>query len=143
MKTLKKRKELESKVAEQAMQIAKLEGLIDGIDKGMTIIIKDLQKRIEVLEFLRNNPSGIRLTYKERRDYNEPISYGFEYVKGNEVKRAFMDESYRSEDVGADVHGNTITIYDIETGSVRAKVEFDINNERFVYIREVKSERND
>lgn len=140
MKTLKKIKELESKVAAQTMQIAKLEGLIDGIEKGMKTVIKDLQNRIDVLEFLQKNPSGIRLCQTDRRNYDSPTRYGFEYVKGNEVKRAFMTEFYNDVCVTAD--GNTIIIRD-DDFSVIQKVEFDINNERFVYIREVKSERND
>lgn len=133
MKTFRK---IEKQIDEQSKQIATLQGVFEGYMKGTEEIIKELQNRIEVLEFLRNNPSGIRLCHADKRNYDSPTRYGFEYVKGKEVKRTFMTESYNNVRVRVD--GNTITIYDDDFDVIQ-KVEFDINNERFVYIREIKS----
>lgn len=136
MKIFGKIKKIEKQVDEQSKQIATLQGVFEGYMKGAEEIIKELQNRIEVLEFLRNNPSGIRLCHTDKRNYDSPTRYGFEYVKGNKVKLAFMTELYNNVCVRAD--GNTIIIRD-DNFNVIQKVEFDINNERFVYIREVKS----
>lgn len=136
MKLLKRTNELKVKLDDQSKQIAKLEGMLDGFNKGMEIMVETLQNRIEVLEFLQKNPSGIRLCQEDKRNYNSPTRYGFEYVKDNKVKRAFMAEFYNNVCVTAD--GNTITIRD-DDFSVIQKVEFDVSRERFIYIKEIIS----
>lgn len=137
MKIFKKIKELESKILEQANQIASLEGMLEGFNKGTKIIVENLQDRIEAIEFLQKNPSGIRRCRDETRRYGEPVRYGVEYVKNNKLKRAYVNDLYRNEDVSVDMRGNTMIIRNRETGDIIDKLEFDIRYERFVSIREV------
>lgn len=114
--------------------------------------INQLQNRIDVLEFMQKNPSGMRVCYEENdgspyivcHPYKKTyIKVGVEFVRDGKLDKKWLDDTFlftTDNQVRAELNGTVITVKD-DKKNVLCKAQFDPYRYRFVYIIEV--EKND
>lgn len=109
--------------------------------------VEELQGKVEIMEFLKENPNGFKIDYEFEKEYllTSFICYYLYYVKENKLKKFLLDKSVSPSPLEWQLKNNIIYEGERQLDYVGhfepiSKYKFDLEHERLIEIIEEKKE---